>query len=129
MTDYDPVSTQVGPHRFEAGKAVEVSDEVYDRLSKNPWFSGDKKAAEKLVTAGNTAPGPDSGIDSSVMPAYPPGGGMKYAPDARDDRRGHGRAGGRFRRGRRQRASRTRPRSPVAVGRATANGCGRLHQE
>jgi hypothetical protein len=82
MSDYDPVSTQVGPHRFEAGKSVEVSDEVYDRLSKNPWFSGDKKAAEKLVTTGNTAPGPDSGIDSSVMPAYPPGGGMKYAPDA-----------------------------------------------
>jgi hypothetical protein len=81
MSDFDPETTQVGPHRFEKGKAVEVPDEVYDRLSRNPWFSGDKKAAERLTQAGNLAPGPDSGIDSSVMPANPPGSGMKYSPD------------------------------------------------
>lgn len=81
MSDFDPEHTQVGPHRFEKGKAVEVSQETYDRLKNNPWFSGDKKTAERLTTSGNTAPGPDSGIDSSVMPAYPPGSGMKYAPE------------------------------------------------
>ena len=79
--DSDPAFTQVGPHRFEAGKAVEVSDEVYEKLSKNPWFKGDKQAAERLAAAGTVSPGPASGLDSSVVPAYPPGSGMKYGED------------------------------------------------
>lgn len=81
MTDTDPQSTQVGPHRFEAGKAVEVPDAVYEKLSQNPWFKGDRKAAEALTTGGGLSPGPSSGIDSSVMPANPPGSGMKYGED------------------------------------------------
>lgn len=81
MSDFDPRTTQVGTHRFEAGKAVEVPDAVYDRLSQNPWFTGDKKAAERLTSGSGVSPGPSSGIDSSVMPAYPPGSGMKYDPE------------------------------------------------
>lgn len=84
QTDFDPPFTQVGSYRFEANKAVEVSDEVYERLSKNPWFSGgraSKQAAQDLTSGAGVSPGPSSGIDSSVMPAYPPGSGMKYDPE------------------------------------------------
>lgn len=81
MTPDDPKSTRVGSRAFEHGKAVEVDDATYDKLIQNPWFSGDKKAAEGLTMAGGVGPGPDSGIDSSVMVAYPPGSGMKYAPE------------------------------------------------
>lgn len=79
MTESDPQSTQVGPHRFEAGKAVEVPDAVYEKLSQNPWFKGDKQAAERLTTGGGVSAGPSSGIDSSVLVAPPPGSGMKYS--------------------------------------------------
>ncbi len=84
QNDADPESTQVGPHRFEHGKAVEVDDATYERLSKNPWFKGGGKAkdeAQERVMGGGMVPGPDSGIDSSVVPAYAPGQGMKYAPE------------------------------------------------
>lgn len=81
LTDTDPQTTTVGSHTFEAGKSVEVSDEVHEKLSKNPWFKGDKKAAERLTAGGGISPGPSSGIDSSVMPANPPGSGMKYGED------------------------------------------------
>ncbi|MCJ2085510.1 hypothetical protein MKK88_05810 [Methylobacterium sp. E-005] len=82
QTDFDPQTTRVGAYSFVAGKAVEVSDEVHERLSKNPWFTGDKKAAERLVSGSGISPGPSSGIDSSVMPAYPPGSGMKHAAES-----------------------------------------------
>ncbi|MDP4022955.1 hypothetical protein Q8W71_10000 [Methylobacterium sp. NEAU 140] len=58
-----------------------MPDEVYDKLSKNPWFKGDRKAAERLTTGSGVSPGPSSGIDSSVMPAYAPGSGMKHDPE------------------------------------------------
>ncbi|KMO35448.1 hypothetical protein VQ02_17345 [Methylobacterium variabile] len=81
----DPVFTRVGSYSFENGKAVDVDQETYDNLKDNPWFGGGSASDRKdaAAAAGATmAPGPDSGIDSSVMPAYPPGGGMKYAPEA-----------------------------------------------
>lgn len=81
LTADDPSFTSVGSYRFEANKAVEVPDAVYDKLSQNPWFSGDKKRAERLTAGGGISPGPSSGIDSSVMPANPPGSGMKYGED------------------------------------------------
>jgi len=79
----DPQDTKVGNYRFEHGKSVEVDDATYETLSRNPWFTGGgraKQAAQDL-TMGGVAPGPDTGIDSSVMPAYPPGSGMKYAAE------------------------------------------------
>lgn len=84
QTSDDPQETKVGNFRFEHGKAVEVDDATYEKLSKNPWFKGGGKAKEEAqdrASVGGVAPGPDSGIDSSVMPAYAPGQGMKYAPE------------------------------------------------
>lgn len=72
----DPSSTQVGSVRFEAGKAVEVDDATYERLSKNPYFSGDKKTRERAEN--QTFGGEGASRDSAINLAPPPGSGMKY---------------------------------------------------
>lgn len=80
----DPVFTRVGSYSFEHGKGVSVDQATYDRLKDNPWFGGGSATDRRDAAAGlgaTMAPGPDSGIDSSIMPAYPPGGGMKYSPE------------------------------------------------
>lgn len=80
----DPTFTQVGSYRFEHGKAVTVDDATHERLSKNPWFSGGREAkdrAAELAGGAGMSPGPSSGIDSSVVPAYPPGSGSKYGEE------------------------------------------------
>lgn len=81
LTPDDPTFVQVGSTRFEHGKSVEVDDATHARLSKNPWFQGGRAAkdrAAELTASSGMSPGPDSGLDSSVVPAYPPGSGAKY---------------------------------------------------
>lgn len=74
----DPSSTQVGSTRFESSKAVEVDDATYERLSKNPYFSGDKKARERAENA--SFGGEGASRDSAINLAPPPGSGMKSDP-------------------------------------------------
>lgn len=72
----DPTFTQVGSYRFEHGKAVEVDEATFDRLSENPWFSGDKKARERAES--QSFGGEGATRDSAINLAPPPGSGMKY---------------------------------------------------
>ncbi len=74
----DPTFTQVGSHRFEHGKAVEVDDATYERLSKNPWFKGGKAAREQAEDAASAGAGEGLNRDSAINLAPPPGSGSKY---------------------------------------------------
>lgn len=75
QTPDDPENVTTHSVSFEKGKAVTVSDAVYEKLKDNPWFQGSKgkEAAEAAMSGGEPESRP-SGIDV----AYPPGSGDKY---------------------------------------------------
>lgn len=77
----DPQETTTHGHSFEAGKAVEVSDEAYAKLSANPWFRADKAAAAEAEASMHPSVGEGRPLDSSIDVQYPPGVGMKTHPD------------------------------------------------
>lgn len=84
QTPDDPAFVRVEGIAFESGQSVDVPDHIAETLKGNPWFTSGKAATEQaaaMSAAGGLSPGPSSGIDSSVVPAYPPGSGMKYAPE------------------------------------------------
>lgn len=86
QTPDDPAFVTVDGNRFESGKAVQnVPDAIVERFKGNPWFTAGKAAREDAANRGAGAglsPGPSSGIDSSVLPANPPGSGSKYGEEA-----------------------------------------------
>lgn len=84
-SDEDAKEVTAFGKKFEAGKAVEITDKAaLAKLEQNPWFtvagSKESTAAQRAADERDDAPDTEPGPSLAQTPNYPPGVGAKTAP-------------------------------------------------